>query len=91
MSGAETKTEVFTISEMGERAAAEGMSNTNKKRRYFEQYVQPCLVELFGTSLFVFVGCASVIGNVGTTGVIQPAVAHGLALGVLIMVLGQIR
>ncbi|KAM6963758.1 aquaporin-8-like [Tautogolabrus adspersus] len=84
MSGDETKHEVFTITE-----ATEGR-NTNKKRCIFEKFVQPCLTELFGTSLFVFVGCASVIGNVGTVGVIQPAVAHGLALGVLIMVFGQI-
>ncbi|XP_042364038.1 aquaporin-8a.1 [Plectropomus leopardus] len=88
MSGTETKTEVFTITETGEPSAERG--NTNKKRRIFEEYVQPCLAELFGTGLFVFVGCASVIGNVETSGVIQPAVAHGLALGVLIMVLGQI-
>ncbi|XP_070707516.1 aquaporin-8a.1 [Pempheris klunzingeri] len=90
MSGEETKTDVFTISEMGEQAAEKNTSQTNKKRCLFEQFVQPCLAELFGTSLFVFVGCASVIGNQGTGGVTQPAVAHGLALGVLIMVFGQI-
>uniref|UniRef100_UPI0037E7EC68 aquaporin-8-like n=1 Tax=Semicossyphus pulcher TaxID=241346 RepID=UPI0037E7EC68 len=84
MSGEETKTEVFTITD--ERDVRE----SNKTRCIFEKYLQPCLAELFGTGLFVFVGCASVIGNVGTVGVIQPAVAHGLALGVLIMVFGQI-
>uniref|UniRef100_A0A667X3J1 Aquaporin-4 n=1 Tax=Myripristis murdjan TaxID=586833 RepID=A0A667X3J1_9TELE len=68
-----------------------GKSKTNQKIcSIYEQYIQPCLAELFGTALFVFVGCASVIGNVGVEGSIQPAVAHGLALGVLIMVLGQI-
>lgn len=87
----ETKTEVFTIAETVEPAVEKYMSDTNKKRCIFEQYVQPCLAELFGTCLFVFVGCASVIGDVGTLGVLQPAVAHGLALGVLIMVFGQIR
>lgn len=76
---------------MEEPAAERDTSSTNKKRRIYEQYVQPCLVELFGTALFVYVGCASVIGNVGTFGSIQPALAHGLALGVLIMVFGQIR
>lgn len=91
MSGTETKTEVFTVTELGEPAVERGTSCTNKKKCIFEQYVQPCLVELFGTALFVFVGCASVIGNVGTVGVIQPALAHGLALGMLIMVFGQIR
>ncbi|CAJ1080682.1 aquaporin-8-like [Xyrichtys novacula] len=84
MSGEETKTEVFTITEETE------VRKTSRRRCIFEKYVQPCLAELFGTGLFVFVGCASVIGNVGTVGVIQPAVAHGLALGVLIMVFGQI-
>lgn len=57
--------------------------------KIYEQYVQPCLAELLGTTLFIFVGCACVIGNTGT-GAIQPAVAHGLALGVLIMLFGQI-
>ncbi|KAF1374129.1 hypothetical protein PFLUV_G00246050 [Perca fluviatilis] len=88
MAGTKAKTEVFTIAEMGEPSAERG--DTNQKRCIFELYVQPCLAELFGTTMFVFVGCASVIGNVGDAGVIQPAVAHGLALGVLIMVLGQI-
>ncbi|XP_068439437.1 aquaporin-8a.1 [Clinocottus analis] len=88
MSGTELKTEVFAVSEAGESAAARG--DTSKKRCIFEQYVQPCLAELFGTCLFVFVGCASVIGNPGAGAVIQPAVAHGLALGVLIVVLGPI-
>ncbi|XP_035515698.1 aquaporin-8a.1 [Morone saxatilis] len=78
MSGEETKTEIFTVTDMGEPT----------KRSIFEQYVQPCLAELFGTCLFVFVGCASVIGNVD--GNLQPAVAHGLALGVAIMMFGQI-
>ncbi|XP_010729101.3 aquaporin-8a.1 [Larimichthys crocea] len=88
MSEAETKTEVFTITDMREPASEK--DNTNKKTCIFEQYVQPCLVELLGTMLFVFVGCSSVIGNVGTTSAIQPAVAHGLALAVLIMMFGQI-
>ncbi|XP_041671507.1 aquaporin-8-like [Cheilinus undulatus] len=84
MSGEETKAEVFTITEETE------VRHMSKKSCIFEKFVQPCLAELFGTSLFVFVGCASVVGNAGTVGVIQPAVAHGLALGVLIMVFGQI-
>ncbi|XP_023146836.1 aquaporin-8a.1 [Amphiprion ocellaris] len=89
MSGDETKSEVFTVTEMGDVAAEKATFNTDKKKCWYELYVQPCLGELFGTSLFVFVGCASVVGNVGT-GVIQPALAHGLALGVLIAVFGQI-
>uniref|UniRef100_A0A667X2F5 Aquaporin 8a, tandem duplicate 1 n=1 Tax=Myripristis murdjan TaxID=586833 RepID=A0A667X2F5_9TELE len=93
MSEKEPKTEVFTIAgaEAGETTTEKGKSKTNQKIcSIYEQYIQPCLAELFGTALFVFVGCASVIGNVGVEGSIQPAVAHGLALGVLIMVLGQI-
>lgn len=88
MSGAETKADMFTVSDLGEMEAEK--DGGNKTRRVFEQYVQPCLAELFGTSLFVFVGCASVVGNVGSTGVIQPAVGHGLALAVVITMFGQI-
>ncbi|KAM4623307.1 aquaporin-8a.1 [Polymixia lowei] len=93
MSVTESKTEVFTIAgaDMGESQTENGKNKTRlKMATIFDQYVQPCLAELFGTTLFVFVGCASVIGNVGVYGSIQPAVAHGLALGVLIMVLGGI-
>nr|XP_046233045.1 aquaporin-8-like [Scatophagus argus] len=89
MSQTENKTE-FSMTEMGEETAERNRSNTNKKLYIFEQYVQPCLAELVGTSLFVFVGCASVIGNNEVPGVLQPAVAHGLALGVMIMIFGQI-
>lgn len=85
MSGEETKSEVFTITEEVE------VTKTSKKRCIFEKYVQPCLAEMFGTGLFVFVGCASVVGKAGSGGVVQAAVAHGLALGVLIMVFAQIR
>ncbi|KAF7659616.1 hypothetical protein LDENG_00295520 [Lucifuga dentata] len=90
MSVEESKTEVFTIT--GPEAGESQMETDNKSKKksctIFEQYLQPCLAELFGTTLFVFVGCSSVIGNV--EGAIQPAVAHGLALGVLILMLGQI-
>lgn len=93
MSGEENKTEVFTVAEMGELAVEKDNSKRSQRRslHVYEQYVQPCLAELLGTSLFVFVGCASVIGNEETGGVTQPALAHGLALGVLITVFGQIR
>ncbi|XP_035001919.1 aquaporin-8-like [Hippoglossus stenolepis] len=90
MSGSKSNTEVFTVGEVGEEVEeVEGARNDNNRCMY-EMYVQPCLAELFGTSLFVFVGCASVIGNNGSNGVLQPALAHGLTLGVLIMVFGQI-
>ena len=85
----ESKVEIFSVVDGvdgGEKAPTE-----NRTRLVFERYLQPCLAELFGTTLFVFVGCASVIGNQGVEGVVQPALAHGLALGVLVAVLGEIR
>ncbi|CAL8302279.1 unnamed protein product [Lota lota] len=84
----ESKTEIFNVDDGvdgGEKAPAQ-----NRMQVRFERYLQPCLAELFGTTLFVFVGCASVIGNQGVEGAVQPALAHGLALGVLIAVLGEI-
>ncbi|XP_076008208.1 aquaporin-8-like [Genypterus blacodes] len=53
-----------------------------------ERCVWPCLAELFGTMLFVFVACLCVIDN--TDGVTQPAVAQGLGLTALIFLLGNI-
>ncbi|NP_001107728.1 aquaporin-8 [Xenopus tropicalis] len=57
---------------------------------WFETYVQPCVAELLGSALFIFAGCLSVIENASTTGSLQPALAHGLALGLTIAVLGGI-
>ncbi|XP_021510746.1 aquaporin-8 [Meriones unguiculatus] len=57
---------------------------------WYEQYVQPCVVELLGSALFIFIGCLSVIENSANTGLLQPALAHGLALGLIIATLGNI-
>ncbi|XP_004622956.2 aquaporin-8 isoform X2 [Octodon degus] len=57
---------------------------------WYERFVQPCLVELLGSALFIFIGCLSVIENAPGTGVLQPALAHGLALGIVIATLGNI-
>lgn len=58
---------------------------------WYERLLQPCLVELLGAALFIFVGCLSVIENRPETGLLQPALAHGLALGLIIASLGGIR
>lgn len=86
----DSKTEIFTIS--GSEMAGDADSNSrrgNKKCAVYEKYVQPCLAEFFGSTFFIFVGCACVLGNTAQ-GAIQPAVAHGLALGIVIMLFGQI-
>ncbi|KAG7266774.1 hypothetical protein CRUP_007457 [Coryphaenoides rupestris] len=57
----------------------------------FERFGQPCLAELLGSALFIFAGCLSVIENTPETGRLQPALAHGLALAIVIAVLGAIR
>ncbi|XP_019368319.1 PREDICTED: aquaporin-8 [Gavialis gangeticus] len=57
---------------------------------WYELYVQPCIAELLGSTLFIFIGCSSVIENVESTGRLQPALAHGLALGLNIAFLGNI-
>ncbi|XP_069503468.1 aquaporin-8 [Ambystoma mexicanum] len=57
---------------------------------FFEQYVQPCFAEVIGTAMFLFIGIMSVAENTDGTGRLQPALAHGLALGLSIAVLGGI-
>ncbi|TRZ21159.1 hypothetical protein HGM15179_005920 [Zosterops borbonicus] len=57
---------------------------------WYERHIQPCLAELLGTALFIFIGCLAVLEDSGGTGRLQPALAHGLALGVTITVLGNI-
>lgn len=58
---------------------------------WFELYVQPCIAELLGSAFFIFVGCGSVIENVDGPGSLQPALAHGLVVGLIVAVLGNIR
>ncbi|XP_052359714.1 aquaporin-8-like [Oncorhynchus keta] len=74
----------------GPDPATDGNSSTEPFRDAFQRYIQPCLAELLGSSLFIFVGCLSVIENTEGTGRLQPALAHGLALGIVIAVLGEI-
>ncbi|XP_060795683.1 aquaporin-8a.1 [Neoarius graeffei] len=83
----DSKCEVFTV------VSAETVQCQKEQAApmgFFERYVQPCLAELIGSTLFIFVGCTSVIGNVGITGSVQPALAHGLALAIVIGVFGEI-
>lgn len=61
------------------------------RESWYERFLQPCLVELLGSALFIFIGCLSVIENGPDTGLLQPALAHGLALGLIIATLGNIR
>ncbi|XP_073538537.1 aquaporin-8-like isoform X1 [Phyllobates terribilis] len=56
----------------------------------FEKFIQPCLVELLGCVLFISIGCLSVLVNPTGAGPLLPALAHGLALAVVISVLGNI-
>lgn len=84
----ESKCELFTVAS-GE--TVQGQKEQAAPMGFFERYVQPCLAELIGSTLFIFVGCISVIGNVGITGSIQPALAHGLALAIVVAVFGEIR
>ncbi|NXH40752.1 AQP8 protein, partial [Dicaeum eximium] len=58
--------------------------------RCFERRVRPCVAELLGSALFIFIGCLSVVEDSGGTGRLQPALAHGLALAVTVAVLGDI-
>ncbi|XP_053299870.1 aquaporin-8b [Pleuronectes platessa] len=56
----------------------------------FERLLQPCVGELVGTMFFVFIGCVSVIENQETTGRLQPALVHGLAVAVLVTCMAEI-
>ncbi|KAK1344488.1 hypothetical protein QTO34_013185 [Cnephaeus nilssonii] len=70
----------------GKELSVEGRGH----RWWHERFVRPCLVELLGSALFIFTGCLSVIGNGPEAGLLPPALAHGLALGLLVATLGNI-
>ncbi|NWW78819.1 AQP8 protein, partial [Climacteris rufus] len=57
---------------------------------WFERHVQPCVAELLGTALFIFLGCLSALEASAGTGRLQPALAHGLALAGAVAVLGNV-
>ncbi|NWX47012.1 AQP8 protein, partial [Steatornis caripensis] len=57
---------------------------------WYEHYVQPCVAELLGSAIFVFVGCLSAVEDTGQLGSLQPALVHGLALGPIIVIAGDI-
>ncbi|KTG31190.1 hypothetical protein cypCar_00019584 [Cyprinus carpio] len=87
MTSAESKSELFTVA-TGDGGDAH--QNQPKKLPFYEHYIQPCLAEVLGSTLFMFVGCVSVMGNMGISGSIQPALAHGLALAIAIAIFGEI-
>ncbi|XP_037669757.1 aquaporin-8 [Choloepus didactylus] len=76
--------------EFGNDKAKEQREGSLWRASWYEQFMQPCLVELLGSALFIFIGCLSVIENGMDTGLLQPALAHGLSLGLIIATLGNI-
>nr|XP_020040249.1 aquaporin-8 [Castor canadensis] len=76
--------------ELGSGKMKEPSMGVRSRVSWYERFVQPCLVEMLGSALFIFIGCLSVIQNGSDTGLLQPALAHGLALGLIIASLGNI-
>ncbi|MBN3298277.1 aquaporin-8-like [Amia ocellicauda] len=65
-------------------------SRNGSNSLWYETYVLPCLAEFLGTGLFIFTGCASVIENSVGTGRLQPALAHGIALGISVAIFTRV-
>lgn len=63
----------------------------SKATKIFEIFIQPCLAEVLGTMFLVFIACVSVIENEPETGRLKPALVYGLAMAVLVAIMGQIR
>jgi MIP family channel proteins len=69
----------------------EGSFGNQERNKIIEQYVTPPLAEFVGTFIFVFIGAGSIVTNTflhGATGLIGIALAHGLALAVVITAFG---
>jgi MIP family channel proteins len=65
------------------------LSSAYARRKLAQQYATPVLAEFVGTFLFVFTGAGSIITNTflhGTVGLIGIALAHGLALSIVITI-----
>src|SRR2546421_12231202 len=66
---------------------------TSPSEEMSKGYVKPLIAELIGTFVFVFIGAGSIITNTlthGAIGLLGIALAHGLALAVLITVFAAI-
>lgn len=81
--------------EMGEvessLVSSVGKKPAERPPNKFERVLQPCVAELVGTALFVFIGCVSVIENEESTGRLQPALVHGLVVAVMVSCMAEIR
>src|SRR5437763_13801672 len=67
------------------------ISDYLERSKAIEQYVTPVLAEFVGTFVFVFIGAGSIVTNTflhGATGLIGIALAHGLALSIVISAFG---
>ena len=53
----------------------------------YDRAIRPILAEMVGVTLFVFVGCCSLVTN----DIVAAALGHGLTIALLIMGLGEIR
>ncbi|XP_069808275.1 aquaporin-8-like [Dendropsophus ebraccatus] len=84
-----TETELQIMSSTSRQSLAE-KDKEDDELNIFEKFVQPCLAELLGCVLFISTGCLSVLVNPTGAGPMLPAVAHGLALAIVISVLGNI-
>ncbi|KAM9296794.1 aquaporin-8-like [Gastrophryne carolinensis] len=61
-----------------------------EEQNILESYIQPCLGELLGSTLFFCVGCLSVLVTPTGDGPLIPALGHSLALATLISVFGNV-
>ncbi|XP_063817105.1 aquaporin-8-like [Pseudophryne corroboree] len=80
----------FRIMSSTSNEALTALDKVKDEPNILEKYVQPCVAELLGCILFFSIGCLSVLVNPQGAGPLLPAVAHGLALAVVISVLGNI-
>ena len=67
------------------------MFDNQVRSKVIEQYVTPVLAEFVGTFIFVFIGAGSIITNAfqhGAIGLVGIALAHGLALSIVITAFG---
>ncbi|TMC22327.1 MAG: aquaporin [Chloroflexi bacterium] len=67
------------------------VSEFQERGKLIEEYVTPGLAEFVGTFVFVFIGAGSIITNVSTRGAIGLlgiALAHGLALSMVVSAFG---
>lgn len=85
------KRRTMELGNMGTKESGAGSREVSKTCRRYETWLQPCMAELVGTMIIVFITCASSIENLSTTGQLHVSLVSGFIVAALVASLRTLR